>query len=197
MTLGLTVWFYESPHLWTSIWALEGVAFALIGFAFRDRQMLVTSSLAFTLTLLKTLPTAEMIINPTGGSEWWDPNTTSWLWLTGTLGVVGSSYWWIPRIPGIIVGKSWLGRVKMQSFSDAFLAVSNLTVLKQVKAARGKGMVVVYLRKPAMLNANASDHRMPTSIGTIRAHCAGCRPHDPRFALTGNFIVVSKIQIAN
>ena len=129
LTLGLTVWFYESPHLWTSIWALEGVAFALIGFAFRDRQMLVTSSLAFALTLLKTLPTAEVIMNSTGGNEWWDPNTTRWLWLTGTLGVAGSSYWWMPRIPGIIVGKSWLGRVKMQSFSDAFLAISNLTLL--------------------------------------------------------------------
>ena len=84
MTLGLTIWFYESSHLWTSIWTLEGVAFALIGFAFRDRHMRVTASLALALTLLKTLPTAEMILNPTGGNAGWDPHTNRWLWLIGT-----------------------------------------------------------------------------------------------------------------
>ena len=35
----------------------------------------------------------------------------------------------MPRIPGIIVGKSWLGRVRMQAFRDAFLAVLNRTLL--------------------------------------------------------------------
>ncbi|MDG2013100.1 MAG: DUF2339 domain-containing protein, partial [Pirellulaceae bacterium] len=129
VTLGLTVWFYESPHLWTSIWAIEGVAFALIGFAFRDRQMLVTASLAFLLTLLKTLTAQGMFQNPIDNTAWWDPRTSPWLLMAGTLGIAGSGYWWMPRIPGIIVGKSWLGQVTMRSFSDAFLAIANLMLL--------------------------------------------------------------------
>lgn len=61
VTLGLTFAFHDSQQFWTTIWAIEGFAFGLIGFSFRDRQLLVTSAIAFGLALLRQSPSITIL----------------------------------------------------------------------------------------------------------------------------------------
>ena len=128
LTLGLTIFTRETPQAWTTIWALEGLAFGLIGFWFRDRQLLVTACLAFGLTLLRAIR-LDFFPPELSISSSWDPQPTRWFTLAAIMAVTGSGYRWLPRMAGANGPGAWLGKVPARLFAAGLMAVANLVLL--------------------------------------------------------------------
>lgn len=134
LTAGLTFQFRDQPHLWTSIWALEGFAFGLIGFAWRDRQMLVTSAIAFGMTILRALVNdLDPFWQASTESGILDPRTINWLFYAALLGVAGSSFWWKIRI-GVVdstmdEATDHKREIHFRTWAGGFLMVANLVFL--------------------------------------------------------------------
>ena len=138
LTLGLTIQFRETPQIWTTIWALEGLAFGLIGFMFRDRQMQIAAAIAFLLTIGRAILTD---LNPAASfapeAALLDPRFLRWSFYSVLLAIVGTSHWWIPKIgdekitPTDLLGRS-RSTTPPKVVALCFLVSSNLVLLAAV-----------------------------------------------------------------
>ena len=128
LTLGLTIWFSNQPGVWSIIWVLEGLAFALIGFAYRDRQLLITASVAFGLTLLRAITEPSMFEASTT-EQWLDARSMKWLFYSAIVGISGSGYWWMPRKSGLFAAETEANAITIKRFAESLLAVANLLLL--------------------------------------------------------------------
>jgi uncharacterized membrane protein len=137
-TLSITIWLRDYPESWTTVWAVEGVMFAWAGFAFRDRQLLLTALAAFALAL--SWLAAE---TPPADLAGWgsDPPRIAaiavrWLLQAACLAAAGSGLAWLPRIvrpADSESGKQDIARVtgtqEDKLVTGLLLGVSNLALM--------------------------------------------------------------------
>ena len=128
LTLGLTIWFSNQPGVWSILWVLEGLAFALIGFVYRDRQLLITASIAFGLTLFRA-STEPSMFETSVSDQWLDPRSMKWLFYAVIIGISGSGYWWMPRKRGILTTETQANALVIKRFAESLLGVANLLFL--------------------------------------------------------------------
>ncbi len=93
VTLAITIALRDFPETWSSVWAIEAVMFALIGYAFCDRQMLLTAIIAFSLSLARLIASDSGFPAPL---PWLDPVVLRWGFLAVCTAIAGSGWWWVP-----------------------------------------------------------------------------------------------------
>ena len=96
LTVGITCFFHEQASYWSTIWALEGFALALVGFAYRDRQLVVSAAVVFALSLVR-LTTSEFLL-PREFLSVFDSRFVSWLFVGLCTIAAGSGRWWMPNL---------------------------------------------------------------------------------------------------